>query len=262
LFLITTSRVLSYVASGKGGATPHVLDDIGAALNCSIVMPSGDVVLARDEAVYVYGPEGRGACYALEGTKSSVQAHGNNLVIVSPPFTPSAASNSATVRDYVARNANAGRDYMGSDISKVSIFDLELKFIAHSGTYTEGVREVFCEWGEVFVLTNDGKVSWPFLFAPENESTYIESGGDGKVTRLEEKPTPDKLSVLFSKNFFLLAISLARMSGCDEADVAEIHRKYGDHLYGKGDFEGAMQQFIKTIGFVQPSYVIRKVSPI
>jgi vacuolar protein sorting-associated protein 11 len=160
LFLVTTSRVLSYVASGKGGAIPDVLDDIGAALNCSVVMPSGDVVIARDEAVYVYGPEGRGACYALDGTKSSVHAYGNSIVIVSPPFIPSAASNSATVRDYVARNANAGRDYMGSDISKVSIFDLELKFIAHSGTYTEGVRDVFCEWGDVFVLTNDGKVSW------------------------------------------------------------------------------------------------------
>jgi hypothetical protein len=150
--------VLSYIASGKGGAAPHVLDDIGASLNCSVVMPSGDVVLARDEAVYVYGPEGRGACYALEGTKSSVEAFGSNLIIVSPPFVPSAASTSATVRNYVARNANAGRDYMENDISKVSVFDLEHKFIAHSGTYTEGVRQVFSEWGEVFVLTNDGKV--------------------------------------------------------------------------------------------------------
>jgi hypothetical protein len=83
-----------------------------------------------------------------------------------------------------------------------------------------------------------------------------------QATRLEEKPTADKLAALFAKNFFLLAIGLARSSGCDEAEVAEIHRKYGDHLYGKGDFDGAMQQFIKTIGFVQPSYVIRKVSPI
>ena len=26
-----------------------------------------DMVVARDEAIYVYGPEGRGACYAYEG---------------------------------------------------------------------------------------------------------------------------------------------------------------------------------------------------
>ncbi len=44
-----------------------------------------------------------------------------------------------------------------------------------------------------------------------------------------------------------------------EAEVADIYAKYGDHLYGKGDFDGAMSQFVKTLGFVQPSYVIRKV---
>lgn len=42
--------------------------------------------------------------------------------------------------------------------------------------------------------------------------------------------------------------------------MAEIYKKYGDFLYHKGDSDGAMQQFIKTIGKVQPSYVIRKVS--
>lgn len=43
-----------------------------------------------------------------------------------------------------------------------------------------------------------------------------------------------------------------------ETLLGDIFRRYGDHLYGKGDFEGAMSQFIKTIGFTPPSYVIRK----
>ncbi|KAF8748948.1 Zinc-finger [Rhizoctonia solani] len=46
--------------------------------------------------------------------------------------------------------------------------------------------------------------------------------------------------------------------GVDETGVAEIHREYGDYLYGKGDGDGAMAQYIQTIGFVRPSYVIRK----
>ena len=33
---------------------------------------------------------------------------------------------------------------------------------------------------------------------------------------------------------------------------------YGDHLYKKGDFEGAMQQYRNTIGHLDPSYVIRR----
>jgi hypothetical protein len=43
--------------------------------------------------------------------------------------------------------------------------------------------------------------------------------------------------------------------------VADIHRRYGDYLYTKGDFDGAMNQFVKTLGHLQPSYVIRKVRP-
>jgi hypothetical protein len=38
--------------------------------------------------------------------------------------------------------------------------------------------------------------------------------------------------------------------------------RYGDHLYSKGDYDGAMNQFVKTVGWVQPSYVIRKVRSI
>lgn len=35
--------------------------------------------------------------------------------------------------------------------------------------------------------------------------------------------------------------------------------RYGDHLYGKADYEGAMAAYLKTVGTVQASYVIRKV---
>ena len=33
---------------------------------------------------------------------------------------------------------------------------------------------------------------------------------------------------------------------------------YGDHLYKKGDYAGAIVQYQQTIGHVEPSYVIRK----
>jgi Tfp pilus assembly protein PilF len=53
---------------------------------------------------------------------------------------------------------------------------------------------------------------------------------------------------------------MAKSQGLDEASLADIHRRYGDHLYAKGDFDGAMQQYLQTLGNLQPSYVIRKVS--
>jgi hypothetical protein len=38
----------------------------------------------------------------------------------------------------------------------------------------------------------------------------------------------------------------------------DIFRQYGDHLYEKGDHSGAIDQYEKTIGTLEPSYVIRK----
>lgn len=35
-------------------------------------------------------------------------------------------------------------------------------------------------------------------------------------------------------------------------------RKYGDHLYGKQNYDEAMAQYIRTIGQLEPSYVIQK----
>ena len=40
--------------------------------------------------------------------------------------------------------------------------------------------------------------------------------------------------------------------------MAEIQRRYGDHLYAKHDYDAAMAQYVATIGYMEPSYVIRK----
>ena len=40
--------------------------------------------------------------------------------------------------------------------------------------------------------------------------------------------------------------------------MAEIQRRYGDHLYAKHDYDAAMTQYVATIGHMEPSYVIRK----
>ncbi|CDO70329.1 hypothetical protein BN946_scf184843.g18 [Trametes cinnabarina] len=237
LFIVTTNRVLCYQASGKGsGGTPTVVDEIGAGLGCvTMDWKAREIVVARDEAIYLFGPENRGACYAYEGPKSSIHTHRNYIVIVSPPFTPSASAASATVRNFVAK----GGASTGSDITKVTVFDPENQYVAHSGTFTEGVREVFSAWGKLYVLSNDGKY-------------------DAQLLCLEEKPTSAKLDMLYRKGLYTLALNIAETQKLDDAHIADIHKQYGDHLYAKGDYDNAMQQYIQTIGHVQPSYVIRK----
>jgi vacuolar protein sorting-associated protein 11 len=164
LFIVTTNRVLSYQVSGRGsGGTPTVVDEIGSGLGCATMdWRARDMVVARDEAIYLCGTEGRGTCYAYEGHKSSVHTHLSYLVIVSPPFFATAGAPSATVRNFVARAKDTSEE-----VTKVTVFDLENKLVAYSGAFKQGVREVVSQWGKVYVLSTDGKVS---LFSPSMRS--------------------------------------------------------------------------------------------
>ncbi|KAK4049678.1 Vacuolar protein sorting-associated protein 11 [Microbotryomycetes sp. JL201] len=247
LFIVTTSRVLSYSLSTSSSKTPiATLDNVGANVECAaaIRLADGDkMVVARDEAIYVYSIDGREGCYAYEGSKSSLRVLSSDLAtnppksnrtiylaMVTPPQTASRASQSATIRDFARSQGRAA-----SDVAKLTIFDPVNKFVAFSSTFEEGIKDLWEAWGAVWVLTDAGQ-----------------------LYRLAEQPLQSSLSELFSRNLYTLAVSLAQSRDMFPSEIAEIQRRYGDFLYGKGDFEGAIGCYIKTVGTVQPSYVIRK----
>lgn len=76
--------------------------------------------------------------------------------------------------------------------------------------------------------------------------------------QIREKELLQKLDMLFKKNLYSLAITLAKAQQYDQDAIVDMFRQYGDHLYAKGDFDEAMVQYIKTIGRLEPSYVIRQ----
>lgn len=173
LFVVTTNHVLAYQITGRGsGGTATVVDEIGCALGCAVMdSRTESIVVAKDEAIYLCSSEGRGTCYAYEGMdiqpsnpiffmgsreghKSSIHTHLNYLVIVSPPFVPTASASSATVRNFVARTPNPG----DTDITKVVVFEPENRYVAYSGTFTHDVREIISQWGQIYILTGDGNV--------------------------------------------------------------------------------------------------------
>ncbi|GAA5984811.1 hypothetical protein JCM11641_002746 [Rhodosporidiobolus odoratus] len=288
LFILTTSQILSLhlppsshpLASKYRHAQPNVLDEHGAAVGCAKIVrlgvpgEDGDgrvqerMVVAREEAVYVYGGDGREGCWAYEGPKSAIVPLSTSfiaatstlpptstprlptpyLLILTPPQTLSLSSKSATLRQAASSRLSGSTSSPNpgttSDdrVGKVTMFDPENKFIAFSAPFGDavgggeaGVREVVEAWGAVWVLTESGR-----LF------------------RLTEHPLQDSLQQLCQRNLFTLAVGLAQSRGLGSSEVAEINKRYGDHLYSKADYEGAMGCYLKTVGVVQASYVIRK----
>ncbi|XP_050725825.1 vacuolar protein sorting-associated protein 11 homolog isoform X2 [Eriocheir sinensis] len=116
----------------------------------------------------------------------------------------------------------------------ITIYDLTNKLVALS-TRVRGLAGVVGEWGGLYLVTSE-----PSLI------------------HMSEKDLHSKFQLLFKKNQFDIAISLAKTQCCDQEEVAEILKQYGDWLYSKGNHAAAMEQYLKTVPHLEPSYVIRK----
>ncbi|KAI8456727.1 hypothetical protein BY996DRAFT_6412141, partial [Phakopsora pachyrhizi] len=161
------------------------------------------------------------------------------------------------------KNSTASQLRSTSSSTELIIFDIQHRFIAYSNTFKTSISHVWSEWDEFFILT-----------------------GSGKIIRLVEKSFSDKLKILYEKDLYILAINLAKSliddnntannninenslltktpsrrnteTTIDSYDLSKIFQTYGDYLYEKSDFEGSVQQYVQTIGILQPSFVIRK----
>ena len=111
-----------------------------------------DVVVARNDAIYYYGPQGRAPPYAYQGDKKMVRVFRDYVALVSPPKASTIRASSA-LRDFGMGPADDA-----FDTSTFTLLNAELRFVAHQESLPSHVKDVFTEWGDLFVLTVDGKV--------------------------------------------------------------------------------------------------------
>jgi tetratricopeptide (TPR) repeat protein len=222
LYVTTVDRVFSYRVGKKGHVDPLVeLDDSSGCENgCCALSNEGDFVTATKNGIWFYKPEGKGSCFAFEGKKIMVDWFRTYLVVVSCDLN---------------RTNNIQQT--------VNIYDLKNKLIAFKFSSEKlQVSHILQEWGKLFILSS-------------------ETGSDGTLKQvmhqLEEKDIQTELEMLCQKNLYTTAINLANNQQLDPNYVVEIYRIHGDHLYHKKDYDGAMTQYLKTIGKLEPSYIIR-----
>ncbi|KAK2592496.1 Vacuolar protein sorting-associated protein 11 [Conoideocrella luteorostrata] len=232
LFISTTTRIVKLGLSRKGqGLPPKTVEDNGCAWGCmALDKETGDVVVARDDAIYTYSLDGRGPPRAYEAPKTLITVYQNYVALKCLP----SGANGRDPESMRRRFGGGGND----ELFNATIFVLlepELRIIAHSETMMSPVRFVFDVWGDMYTMSEEGK-----------------------VYRYHEKPLQQRLEMLYQRNMFPLAIELAQNSGTDSQQQTVIYRKFGDYLYHKADYDGAMVQYIRAIDTTEPSQVIRK----
>lgn len=231
LYIGTTARILALAISGKGQGTPaRTLAETGCAVGCITLDPSSnEIVVARDDAIVSYGPRGKAASYPYEGAKKLVSITNDYVLVVSPK---NRASNSRSLQ-LPAFGSAVASDLLHT--STFTILNTDLKVIACSESLSVDVSYVFSIWGDIFLLSIDGK-----------------------LYRYHEKPFQKKLDLLYERDLYLLAINMARRYKADATQQNIIFRKYGDYLYKRGDFDTAMQQYLTAIDNTEPSQIIRQ----
>ncbi|XP_014209287.1 vacuolar protein sorting-associated protein 11 homolog, partial [Copidosoma floridanum] len=231
LFVSTNNSINLYDITIKDKESKSSLDNVGCSKSCSILAESkqdSHFMIGRNDAVYCYTLDGRGPCYAVDGQKVMLEWFRNYLVIIAQDTK---IINRTTVS---AKPSSIEPISQGADKHVITILDIQNKFIVFSASMTV-VQAILSEWGGLFILS-----------------------GDSKLYHLDEKDLQSKLALLFKKNLYDVSIRIAKNQHYDAEGLIDIFRQYGDHLYLKGDYNGAIDQYVKTIGKLEPSYVIRK----
>lgn len=229
LYIATTGRIASLIISGKGQGQPvKAVDNHGCSVGCMTVDPlTKDIIVARDDAVYYYGPNGRGPSYAFDGPKKLVHVFKEYVGLVCGPRV-------AQIKSKTFRRLGDEVDELFSS-SSFTLLETDLRYIAHTESMPVQAKEIFVAFDEMFLLTIEGK-----------------------LYRYQEKTLQQKLDILFQRDLYILAINLAQKSGVDKNQQNIIFRKYGDFLYQRGDYDTAMQQYLRAVENTEPSQIIRK----
>lgn len=156
LFISTTTRIVKLGLSRKGqGLPPKTVEDSGCAWGCmTLDKETGDVVVARDDAIYTYSLDGRGPPKAYEAPKTLIAMYENYVALKCLPTGVNGRDPDSMRR----RFGGGGND----DLFNATMFVLlepDLRVIAHSETIMSPVRFIFDVWGDLYTMSEEGKVS-------------------------------------------------------------------------------------------------------
>jgi hypothetical protein len=133
----------------------------------------------------------------------------------------------------------------------VDIYDATNKLVAFHLLLSPGHKALQAA-GVTTIPARPSDGSWK---GGRSSALVLTSGGS--LVTLTEKLTIDKVDLLVQKNLYSAAVVVAYADPSFPAsEVTQLYRRYAEHLYQKGEFSAAMEQYIHTIGSLESSHVI------
>lgn len=177
IYIVSYNRISTKsLVSGK--EVPKILDDgVGCEIGNSLITPKNypaEMVLARKEALYFYGKEGRGPCFIISGEKTIALWYHSYLVVVSiVPALDSESPSAITPNPSVSPTTTLlpfGSTVQGGTV--LSVYDLKTKLTAYRSSFGEErfdpksgqnigeeITRVLVGPSELFAVTKSNKVA-------------------------------------------------------------------------------------------------------
>lgn len=114
-----------------------------------------------------------------------------------------------TTAEIVSKPNNPSTSKAETKSHHITILDIQNKFIVFSKTFEE-IDAILTECGSLYILTKNKNMLY-----------------------LNEKDLQSKLSLLFKKSLYDVAIRMVSSQHYDADGLCEIYKQYGDHLYAK-----------------------------
>jgi hypothetical protein len=112
----------------------EVLDEQGCPPGCAVYTQEDEMVIGKQEGVYMFTKDSRGATYAFEGNKSMLSYAAGFLAVVSSD---------------------------ASSMHTLTVYDMRNRLIAFSSAFSR-ITHVLCDVGSMLVVCADGKVGAGF----------------------------------------------------------------------------------------------------
>jgi hypothetical protein len=198
---------------------------------------------ARPDGLYTYSDTQKVHVSPIDGSKLAI-------CIVPPPESAGAIREPASGKAGSSFALVASTD-LKSRRDAVDIYDATNKLVAFHLLLSPGHRAVRAAG----VTTSPQRLSDGTLRSGRSSAILFTSGGS--LVTLTEKGTSEKVNLLVQKNLYSAAIFVAYGDPSYEiADITSLYRRHAEYLYRKGDYNGAIDQYIHTIGSLEPSHVI------
>jgi hypothetical protein len=217
-------------------AGPRVdLLEEGVALGCSCLSSNGVLVVAVDSGVKVIAPRTAGITFGYPGVKRRIAWRRGRLALVT------VSSDRETLVVFDVLNQLVILTFL------LPTMKVDVSHSATSASLRAPTRaRSHCAQSLEFGRTNTGS-SILFLVV-----------SDGTVLLFREKSARDQLALLKEVRRYDVAVKVARSSPeFGPKAVAEILKEQADLAYRDGQLRRSAELFCETIGFVEPSHVVK-----